>query len=648
MNATDAQSLIATIFTFNDIESVPPAALIDLLMYADDFYFNDDQPPIEDNQYDAIKQYAQRQLPAHVYFTGVGSAVRGGKVALPHQMGSLNQTHIGELTKWYQSTKIVDQNIVISDKLDGASCLLILGGGKLQIAYSRGDGIQGADITRHMQRSHSIPKTVPTTETIVVRAENIISVLNFNQAQTRLKSRSGRPYANPRNMVSGLMNASSNDEYVYTIVDTIAYEIVGSTLSKSDQLNRLKQLGFNVVPWIQRNSSDLTEADLTALLNERRSKSNYELDGLVLDVDSADERKRLHNSDVLNQAYATKYKVADSSNQAYPLVTGVTWAISKDGYYKPTIQIEPTQLCGVTIQNCTGFNAKFILENGIGPGAKISLVRSGDVIPFCQQVLAPAPDGAQMPDDDDAIWTETGVDLVVADVNNNETAKYQRLVDFFNTIDIPHLGEGNIKQMFDVGFDTPESIITLTQEDLCSLLGSTSIGKKIYQGMRTKFNGIQLYTLMGAHPCFGRGVGVRKMKKLFEALKGNIDLFTTENILKVDGFEAKTAKKVVQGIEPFKQFLDDVKGFVTIASFEAPVEGIWTGKSIVITGFRDSSVDKLIESKGGKVGSGVSSKTYLVVAADPSESSTKLDKARDLGIQIVSKQQFLDAYGSAK
>lgn len=653
MNYTLACQLTQRLFAFAELETTPVSELCQLLELADDMYYNDasDSSPLTDAQYDTVKQYSARLDPTNRYFIGVGANVRGGKIKLPYEMGSLNQVQIGELKPWIKSMlSLFQATFLITSKLDGASAMVVYdSSGKLQIAYSRGNGVEGADITRHVMRIASVPKQIPITYApMTIRAENIISVPNFTKSQHVVMSRSGKPYVNPRNMVSGLMNATANESAAYEIIDLIAYEIMGHPeQDKLDQLKQLVECGFKIPTYSTVNVADATEELFTQTLNDLRKTSEYELDGIVVDVNEGSVREQLHDPSVINPKYAFKYKVADGSNHATPTVTGVTWAISKDGYYKPTIQIEPTPLCGVTIQNCTGFNAKFIKENLIGPGAKIVLTRSGDVIPFCQRVIEPAPGGAQMPDDDEALWTTTGVDLILADVNANETVKLQRLVDFFNTIDAPHMGEGNLTTIFECGFDSPESIIELTLEDFCSMLG-TSIGKKVYTGLKQKLTNIPLYTLMGAHHCFGRGVGVRKMKKLYEHIKGDISkLSSIDVITAAEGFDVKTARKVVAGLEPFTVFtarISEAPIGVTVAPYVAPTEGKWTGKSIVVTGFRDSTVDKLIESHGGKVGSSVSSKTYLVVAADPSEVSGKLSKARELGITIISRQQFMDQY----
>ena len=629
--------LISNAITFGTIEETPIQTIIEGLKMADDMYHNDAESPLTDAQYDMLRWYAERIDPTDTYFTGIGSEVRGGKIKLPHKMGSLNQVYQGDFTKWIAKHSLQKETVVISDKLDGASAMLVYGKtGALQIAYSRGDGVEGADITRHISKIHNVPKKIHTGgKTVTIRAEVIISPVDFAKIKDKVISKSGRKYKNPRNFVSGRLNASDGNDLVYSHVNVVAYEIVDTTMAKSVQLDTLNGLGFDVVSFFTIPAGKLNDEHLTDFLNDSRARTKYEIDGLVIEVDLATTRERINpTKDTLNPEYAVKFKVADASNYAETEVVNVLWSISKDGYLKPTVQVKPIELCGVTIQNCTGFNAKFIKDNKIGKGAVVSIVRSGDVIPFLTSVITPAAE-ADMPTES-AHWTATGVDLVLDDASSNVTVKFEQLNDFFASLDVPHLGEGNLRTMFDAGFDTPESIIELTQEDIGSLLNSMVIGKKIFTGLREKLTNIPMYVLMGSHASLGRGIGQRKCKKLWEAFAGDMSLCTSKDrIIAVEGFDIKSATKVVNGYDEFMVFFDRIKQYVTIAKYVAPAQGKLSGSTVVFTGFRSKELELAIEALGGKIGSGVSSKTTYLVTSDPSSTSGKAQKARDLGVQVI-------------
>lgn len=609
--------------------------IVEMLKAADDLYHNDAESFLTDEQYDVAKRYAESQQPNHSYFLGVGSSVRGGKIKLPYPMGSLTQAYEGDAVRWVAKHQLQRERFIVTEKLDGVSVLIVYGDdGRLQIAYSRGDGTEGADITRHISKIAGVPTRVAERKSLVIRAEAIISKENFIKVQPLVKSRSGQPYKNARNMMAGVMNASENNPVVYDYIDVVAYEILNDKHDKVDALKLLKEENdFKVPEHILITGDRLDDSNLTKILNTMREESQYEIDGVVVELNSASVRQKVNpTKDTLNPEYARKYKVADASNLAIADVIEVEWNISKDGYLKPRVRIEPIELVGVTVQYATGFNAKFIAENKIGPGAKIKITRSGDVIPFILECVEPADD-VVLPD---GVWTPTGVDLIIKDVQSNDTVKYEQLKDFFATIDVPALKEGNILTLFQAGFTQPEDIIAMTEGELCSLIGK-AIGKKIFAGIREKFTNIPMYLLMGAHPAFGRGVGVRKMKKLYEAFQGNMArCFKVADIMSVDGFEHKTATKIANGMQAFDAFYLQVRPYVQVAKYEAPKQGGLSGQTFVFTGFRSSELEAAIEELGGKMGSAVSNKTTFLVADDPNSTSGKAAKARSLGVKVIS------------
>ena len=282
--STTSLQLICEVLTFGTIEDISVPTIIEGLQLADDYYFNDEESPLSDAQYDTLKQYAQRMDPTDAYFTGIGSQVRGGKIKLPHTMGSLNQVYQGDYTKWVVEHSLKKETVAISDKLDGMSAMLVYGkDGKLQIAYSRGDGINGADITRHISKIHNVPKKINANGvTTTIRGEVIITPANFEKIKDKVISKSGRKYKNPRNFVSGRMNASEGQDIVYSHVDFVAYEIVGSDLDKIDQFYHLNNNKFKVVSRFTAQAGDLDDGFLTGMLNHSREKSEYEIDGLVI------------------------------------------------------------------------------------------------------------------------------------------------------------------------------------------------------------------------------------------------------------------------------------------------------------------------------------------------------------------------------
>lgn len=642
-NAQQIKALVNEIFLFGDgsFDQFATEDLIDVLTAADTAYHSpasqNVQPILSDENYDALRQYVEMVDPTNSYFLGVGSQVRGGKVKLPYPMGSLTQAYQGDTQKWVAQYKLQSEDIMVTEKLDGCSALIVYGNdGKLQIAYSRGDGIEGADITRHVSKIKSVPKQV--NGPLVVRAEILFTKSNWNIVKTQIKRSGGAFYKNARNATAGLMNASESDPIAYQHLSVVAYEILGQELDKDEQLNILASSHFTIPAGIVLDGYAITDDHLTSLLNKMREDSQYEIDGIVLDVCKASLRKNINpTKDTLNPEFSRKFKVADASNIAIATVVEVEWNISKNGYLKPRVKIEPVELVGVTVQHATGFNAKFIQDNNIGPGAKVRITRSGDVIPFLIGVVTPAK-FPQMPEMD-ATWTETGVDLVIKNANNNATVQLEQLIDFAAKIGIEHIGEGNMKAIYDAGYTTIDDFVKMSAVEIGAAIGSTVVGKKIAASKTAKLHNQPWYIIAGAHPVFGRGIGQRKMKKLYDAFEGNIKMLSDVNsIASVEGFDTKTATKIQAGYVPFLEFATNNN--IVFSQYEAPKGGEWTGKSVCFTGVRIAELEAKIINLGGKIASGVSSKLTYLVAIDPTGNSGKLNKARDIGVPILNLEQI--------
>lgn len=389
------QAIAQQMFVLGSVEDFDLEKILEVLQTADDLYTNDGDSFMTDAQYDALKLYAHGLNPSHVYFTGVGSSVRGGKVKLPYKMGSLTQAYEGDIEGWIAKHKLADKELVITEKLDGVSVLIVYGeGGRFQIAYSRGDGVEGADISRHISKITGVPIRVASREPMVIRAEAIISKSNFKKVQPLVKNRAGQQYKNARNMMAGLMNAEQNPELVYDYIDVVAYEIISPVgKDKIDQLKELYEDNQFVIPAHDNViGKELNDHFLTKRISDLRAESDYEIDGIVIDVNDYALRQKINpTKDTLNPEFARKYKVADESNYAEPTIIDIELNVSKDGYVKPVLVFTPVELVGVTISRCTGFNMKFIRDNKLGPGAKIKITRSGDVIPYVTAVISPMP-----------------------------------------------------------------------------------------------------------------------------------------------------------------------------------------------------------------------------------------------------------------
>ncbi len=625
-----------------DIEDI-----IALLKECDDAYFNGGESPLSDREYDTLKRRAFLMEPSNEYFVQVGSEVRGGKVKLPYSMGSLNQVYEGEIKDWVAKYDLHEQDVIVSHKLDGVSCMLVYNNGKLSIAYSRGNGIEGADITRHIKKIPSVPLTVDA-EYLVVRAEVIMSNDIFAEFYSE-------KFKNPRNTVAGAMNRKETEDSILRHLNVVAYEIVAGTVrgepefnlkTKSVTLKALRELGFDVVTNYSVKASTLSDEYLAAAFSEARGESQYELDGLVVTVDDHAAMPRLSASSTLNPEHSVKYKVLDENSIVETFVKEVHWEVSKSGFIKPRVEILPVELFGTTVKFATGFNAKFIIDNGIGPGAKVKITKAGMVIPYIVSVVSPAS-APGLPPEELGKWelNDTGVEAVLVD-KESEAVVFKQVLDFFETYKVDLLKEATLTQVWRTLPSTKYEdaicdICDLTESEWIKIVGAN--GSRIYNSIRNRLGNSKPETFFGACRYMGIGFGVRKAKALLVGIKdiyNDVKNLTMEEVLEKEGFDTKTASMVIAGIPQTLALMDKLidMGILNFVVEQKTTE--LSNVNVVMTGFRDAELQATIESMGGKVSSGVSKKTTHLLCLDPSSKSSKMLKARELGVKVMTPDDF--------
>lgn len=626
----------------------------DLKKY-DDAYYND-QPLISDEQYDALRRKLVKLDPQNPYLVDVGASVRGGKIPLPYTMGSLDQIYEGDFEKWVSKYDLSKRQLVVTDKLDGTSALLVYRNEAFSIAYSRGNGVEGADISRHIRKLPSVPRTLPLAY-VAIRGECIMKNSTF-------AAKYSAEYANPRNFVAGCMNRKETTADILSDIDFIAYEIVDIQFNEGEEidvktkiqsLEKLKAMGFKIPNYtIIGVPSAVKDIDLQVALKTARKESEYELDGIVITVDDSDGLVSKRTSSTLNPEFSVKYKVLDSDSIVTAKVVDVIYEVSKSGFYKPRVQIEPVKLFGTTVTYATGFNGKFIYDNEINAGATIRITKSGSVIPYIVEVLAPSVNGPKLPNDMNWKWNASGVEMTVSDMQSNPEVIFKQVLDFFNSIQIDQLKDSSLTKVFDElslwgqGFEECVTTITsLIPVEWNNIIGAN--GKKIYDSMYSRFSALPLEVFLGSLPYLGFGFGVRKATSLLNQIDPNsLWGITADEIAALDGFDQKTAVPIAQGLPKAKVLFDTlVENGVLALSMAAPkVQSSLTGLTVVFTGFRDSTLSEKIERLGGKVGSSVSKKTNYLIVVDKSSLSTKSKKAQELGVEVLDIEEFKTTFAS--
>ena len=613
--------------------------LIDLCETASHAYYNTKIAIMTDSEYDIITEFIGRVYPANTDLDQIGAKVTKNKVELPYKMASMDKIKpdTKALTTWTQKYK---GQYVLSCKLDGVSGLYTTEGDEPKL-YTRGNGTIGQDI------SHLLPiLQLPTEPNVVVRGEFIIPRIVFDE---KYKSK----FANPRNLVSGIINSKTIDEKTKD-VHFVAYETIKPELRPSAQMEKLIELGHKVVQ--HKTVDQLSNEMLSELLMDWRTNHEYEIDGVIVTDDHIYTRKDG------NPDHAFAFKMIISDQIAEAKVVDVVWSPSKSGYLKPRVRIEPIKLGGVTIEYATGFNGKFIKDNRIGIGAIIQIIRSGDVIPYIKSITAPA-EVTKMPTEK-YHWTDTNVDIVIDNVDVNETVQQKNITDFFKGIEVDGIGMGNVKKIMKAGHTSVPDILQMSKEDFQKVDGfKTKMVNKVHDGINTQISKASLLDIMAASNKFGRGIGKRKIKPIMDVYP---DILTRDETIDekimmlqtIDGIGKENANSFVNNIPVFLDFmkecnlLDKVENSNQALQNEfQPAETVAMDennplykKHIVMTKVRDAEIIEHLKTVGGILDNTISKQTYTLIVKSLDDVSNKTKKATEEKIPIMTPEMFKAKY----
>jgi NAD-dependent DNA ligase len=480
---------------------------------------------------------------------------------------------------------------------------------------------------------------------VIVRGEFIIQKKRF---EDKYKSK----FANIRNMVAGLVNRKKIDNTIKDI-DFVAYEVIQPVLSPSQQMKFLQNNGFLTVQ--HDIQSTLSNEFLSNLLTQWRDHYSYEIDGIIVANDEIYQRTNK------NPDHAFAFKMIISDQVAETHVTDVIWTASKDGYLKPRVRVSPVSIGGVKIEYATGFNGQFIEKNKIGIGSIIQLVRSGDVIPYIHAVTTPA-EKAKMPEVD-YVWTDTNVDIVLANKDQDPVVLEKQITVFFTTLEVEGLSSGNVRRLIHAGYNSIPKIIHMSESDLLQIEGfQQKMAKKLFENIRKKLQTSSLGRILTACGCFGRGLGEKKINPILHAypliLTSKETLGKKKELLKkISGIGEENAKSFVENIPKCIEFLESC-GLLHRLSLEENSERISSSstknikkdhplfqKKIIFTGFREKDIMKTLEENYEVTfSSSVSKNTDIIVVKTLEDSNKKVIQAKMLNLPVMTFEQFKQAY----
>jgi NAD-dependent DNA ligase len=619
-----------------------------------DAYYNSSEPIVSDEIYDIFEARLRELDPENQFLKKIGSHPKEGKCQLPFYMPSLDKIKTEkEIAKFLEKNSEknrkylvaqeyeevpLDGSFVVSEKLDGVSVALVEKDGELKM-YTRGESKIGQDISSMIPLINVERNLAPRVQ---IRGELVIKKKVFEE-------KFSNDFANARNLVSGVVNSKEKDPTICASIDFLAYEVVHPYTTPYNQFLYLKNLRFQTPFWKKTDFSGETNVrrNLEELLAERKEKSEYEIDGLVITGNFL--WNRVKNG---NPKYSVAYKSESLNERGVAVVDHVEWNVSKNSSLKPVVIFkEPVNLEGVSISKVTGINARFISENDIGKDAVLEIIRSGGVIPKIVDVLKPTE--ADMPGPEvPCQWDSNEVELKIHKLEeaSEDTQKeiqneivLKNLQYFFEILGVENLGPGILKKLIENGYDSFEKIIELETEDLLKIEGFQEVlAQKIVQNIQSVVsNGIEFWKIIAGFKLFGENYAEKKIQLVLDANQNvkSLEDFDRDQLVRPVGISWSSMDDVRDGLEKFfKEIQPKLSEKIKIIYEEKkmePIKGSLIGQQYVFTKIRDKELEEKIKSYGGEIGSGISKRTTVLVVKNYSVKTNKTQKAEEAGIKVI-------------
>lgn len=569
---------------------------------------------------------------------------------------------------------LVNIEYCVEPKFDGAGISLIYEDDKLVRGATRGDGVEGEDITINIKQIRSIPLSAKFSahgiKQVEIRGEVMMNKENFQRYNESLLAQNLPPLANPRNAVSGALRIKDPKEvakrsleaFLYHISDVITSDGNHSTSSlhtHSGSLDMLWELGIRSPHKEKKVCKNIDEViQYCQEFEAKRDDLPYEIDGMVVKVNNLDTHEQLGMT-THHPRWAIAYKF--KARQATSRLRAVEFQVGRTGSVTPVAKIEPVPIGGVTVTSISLHNEEFIRERDIMIGDQVLVERAGDVIPYIVKALTEVRTGAETPihfprtcpacedalvkPEEEAVWRCTNI--------NCPAQVVERIIHFTSkdAMDIRGLGDANIRKFYELGFlkDVP-GIYELPYDQIRLLEGFGERSLQKLQEAIEKSKTQPLHRLMNAMGI--RYVGETTAKVLANHVEHLLEYahYTTEDLQKLDDVGVKVAESIFQ----FFHNDDNIKMLTKLESLGVNLKNIRQhvsgngelgGLTFLFTGtlneLKRSEAEALVEKHGGKILGGVSSKlNYLVVGED---AGSKLEKAKKIAsIRIITERDFLE------
>lgn len=664
--------------------------LRDVLRFHEYRYYVLNDPLISDTEYDKLFDLLRKIEQAHpelVTATSptqrVGSSLNAGFTTVPHLVPMLsleNSYNAEDLVDWDRKAREVarkdELEYCIEPKFDGASISLIYENDCLVRGATRGNGVEGDDVTVNMKQIRSIPLQAQFSgyeiNTVEIRGEVMMSKKAFEAFNEQMIEQNLPPLANPRNAAAGSLRMKDPKEVAKRKLEAFLYNIsyYTSTGEKREaakekmlhthagNLQMLWNLGFRspmnemkVVKGIQEVISYCAEFEA------RRDDLPFEIDGMVIKVNDLDLQDAMGMT-THHPRWAIAYKF--KARQATSKLRKVDFQVGRTGSITPVAKIDPVLIGGVTVGSISLFNEDVIKEKDLMIGDSVLVERAGDVIPYIVKSLAEVRDGSEQQIDfpttcpacNSQLYKEEG-EAVWRCINIECPAQVvERMIHFVSkdAMDIKSFGEANLRKFYELGLlkDIP-GIYQLDFEEIGKLPG---FGKKSIDNIKSAIEASKHQTLNRLIFALGiRYVGETTAKVLANHINQLLDLkdYSQEQLQQLEDIGVKVAKSI-------RSFFDNEQNIEMLQQLETlgvqmkntkrsanTGEGLH-GQSFLFTGtlakLKRTEAEEMVEQHGGKLLGSVSSKlNYLVVGED---AGSKLEKAKKINtVKIISEDEFL-------
>src|SRR3989441_1405096 len=631
-------------------------------------YYVLDQPVVSDYEFDQLLRELQRLEQENPSLITADSPTQrvGGEPAKEfptHQfsrpMLSLENAYSEEeLHDWGRrvvqlaETDAVDY--VVELKIDGLSVALIYENGLLTKGVTRGDGRTGEVVTGNVRTIRSIPLRLSEDVSVEICGEIFLGLKAFRQLNDE-REQAGEPrFANPRNSAAGSLRQLDPSMAAKRPLAFYGYSILPTRPSQSENLKWITDLGLKVNPHRKLCHSLQEIIDFCRHWEEHRDDLDYEIDGVVVKVNSIELQERLGSTSKSPRwAIAVKFK----ARQATTKLLDIRVQVGRTGALTPVAVLEPVQLGGTTIRNATLHNEDEIERLGVQINDRVLLERGGDVIPKIMSVVEQAADRrpfempSQCPVCGSEVYREEG-EAVRRCLSQTCPAKLKESLLHWasrKAMKIDGLGERLVDQLVEKDLVRDVSgLYSLTQKQLEALerMGTKSAANLLKEIEASR--SLEFWRLL-----FGLGirhVGERTaqiLAKHFRSIE-RLEKASQEELEQVHEVGPKLAESIYKFLkqpenrELIKRLRDARLPMKSETVEDEQPEQIFAGKTFVLTGTLDGmtrdEATALIEQRGGRVSSSVSKKTSFVLAGrDP---GSKLEKARDLGVEILDEQAF--------